>query len=70
MWEKFGTRSSTGLLGFVFSLVSLGLRLGETRLKFFQSQLQLIVVDFLRLATEVSAPDFSYDRLKALIPGL
>ena len=64
-----GVRGFAGLLGLVLRLVSFGLRLGEARLKLFQRQRQLIVVDFLRLATEVSAPDFGDDRLKALITG-
>jgi hypothetical protein len=62
-----GVRWFTSLLGLVFSLVSFGFRLGEARLKLFQSQRQLSVVDFLRLATELSAPDFGYDRLKLLV---
>ena len=66
----FGPRGLTGLLGLVFSLVSFGLRLSEARLELFQRQRQLLVVDFLRLATEVSAPDFGQDRLKALIARL
>jgi hypothetical protein len=65
-----GVRGFTGLLGLVFSLISFGFRLGETGLELFQHQRQLIVVDFLRLATERSAPDFGYDRLKATIAGL
>jgi hypothetical protein len=54
-----GTSSSVcGFTGLFVLGFSFGFILGETALELFQRQRQLIVVDFPRFATEMSAPDF------------